>query len=146
MKRLLLLIPVLVLLASCINEDGIMVPLPDSINRQWICDYYDETDGETEIMLWDFRVKKGCITFVYFHSEEDMVMFPQYYNYQEYIYEYDCRLKDGIYTVTLLNDEDGNRFYFADITSESAIVTSAAGDQWVLRPSPVYVSAIPIDY
>ncbi len=143
MKRIFLLSALAVLLSSCINEDGLEIKLPATLARQWIS-VSDDPEDEYPVLLWDFLSFENSLTFVYFHSVDDMKLFPQYYSRSSNVFPLTCRKKGDIYTVTIA-DEDNTKYYFTEVTSQSAIVTDSEGYQWHLERCPVKVSAVPVD-
>ena len=143
MKKILFALAAVLVLSSCINEDGIYVNMPSSLKRQWMVEDTDGTD--TWITVWDFTSRPGYVTFVYFDTILDMDTFPQYYAYDKYFYGYKCRKKGDIYTV-ILSDEENTKYYFTDITSNSVLVTMEDGDQWNLVPCQRKITAVPVDY
>jgi len=143
MKKFFLLLVAAISLSACINEDGIEIKLPSSIAIQWLS---DDAEGTGEVTLWDFTSNPGCVSFVVFHSLEDLKTIPQYNSLKQYIFDVVCRKKGDIYTISVA-DEYGSKYYFTDVTSKSAIATRADnGFQWQLYPCPVKVSANPVDY
>ena len=143
MKKILFVFAAVLVLSSCINEDGIYVNMPSSLMKQWMT---EDTDGEdTWITILDFTSRPGHLSFVYFDSMLDLDTFPQYYAYDEYSYGYKCRKKGEIYTI-LLSDEESTKYYFTDITSTSVIVTTQSGEQWNFTPCHRKITAVPVDY
>ena len=145
MKKILAIAAAVLALCSCINEDGIVIKLPDEIAKQWTSEVYDDDGEVSEILLWDFVSNEGAVSFVYFDSLESLKTFPQYRSYKDYIFDVQCRKKGDIYTITI-SDGDNSKYYFADVKGTTCTVTGEDGYQWHLTWCPVTVSAIPVDY
>ena len=143
MKKILCILAAAVALSACINEDGISIKMPAALARQWMSQ--DSYEDESWITIWDFASRSGKVTFVTFSTLDDLDTFPQYYAYDEYFFDVECRKKGDIYTITL-NDAENSKYYFTDLTSSSVTVTAEDGYQWTLTPSPRKVSAVPVDY
>ena len=135
-------------MVSCVNEDGWQVKLPASVTRQWVEKLPDNSLYKLmgwDIRVWDFSSYKGRFYTCYYKSMEDAELIPMANLYQHEIYSYDCRYKDGIYTVTVV-DEDNTRFFLSDITDKSMILTYDDGPVVYLTPLGFKITPVPLDF
>lgn len=145
MKRILLLIAAAVLLQACFNEDGLAVKLPASMQRQWLGEDCFPDGTVFQYQVWDFLSNKDKLSIVRYKSLEDARTIPSYNLPRNFIFSYDCRLKNGIYTLTI-NDSKSTRVYLSDIKSNSMILTFDDGFSMNMTPLPFKLTAIPLDY
>ncbi len=145
MKRFLLLIAAAILLQACFNEDGMSVKLPDSMAIQWLGEDRLPDGTIYQYQVWDFLSNKDRLSIVRFYSMDDAKTIPTYNLPQKHIYSYDCRLKNGIYTLTI-NDDNNTRVYLSDVKSNSMILTFDDGFTMNMTPLPFKLTAVPVDY
>ena len=145
MKKYLLIIAVAVLFSSCLNEDGWQVKLPDSMAIQWLGEDHLPDGTLWNYQVWDFSSNKDRLSILYYKSLDDVQIIPNVNISSKYIFSYDCRYKDGIYTITI-NDEDKTRVFLSDVTDKSMILTFEDGFSMNMIPMPFKIILVPVDY
>lgn len=145
MKRILMLIAAALMLQACFNEYGLAVKLPDSMQRQWLGEDRLPDGTVYQYQVWDFLSNKDRLSIVRFSSMEDAKTIPTYNLPQKYIFSYDCRLKNGIYTITI-NDSNNTRVYLSEIKKDSMILTFEDGFTMNMTLLPFRLTAVPVDY
>jgi len=126
MRRLLFLATTLLLLASCWDDQGLIVSPPHQlVSHQWYSMETDE-DGSEYLCLWDFTAQKNAICFVWFDDLSSLKTFPHYTFRSEDALPYVCHKKGNTWVLTV-DDGYDTSYYFSDITGSSAHVSTLDG-------------------
>ena len=145
MRRLICLAAAFLCLASCFDEQGLIVNPPSQlVGYQWYTNETDDETGEEYICLWDFTAAKGCIYFVYFDNIESLRFIPQYTFHSYYALPYVCHKKGDTWILTV-DDGYDTAYYFSDIKAQSAHVSTLDGYANNLTRCNVKVTPVPYD-
>ena len=143
MKRLICLAAATLCLASCFDEQGLIVNPPQQlVSHQWYTTETDDDTGEEYICLWDFTAEKNAIHFVFFQSLSMMKTIPQYTFSSDNGIPYVCHRKRDTWVLTV-DDGYDTSYYFSDIKGTSAHVSTLDGYENDLTLCTFKVTPVP---